>query len=306
MPEDRTPGTMKTGPDQRSLIQGFRAGTARAAEWFWMHPDRDLRDDIKEAEESFGRSDLRADLSDTNTSARLDALVQVVQEVMKHESDRETNLNARGAAVASVAALIVAVSSAVGRPVLDADDWSGGMQQATVGLFLFALVVVAVAMVVVVVGVLRPKRGPTSEIFLAQTFIEEWMCGEVSSLLNGKGRWKDPRLLYVDRSLRTLSRWYYRNRIKARWLRRSYVLLASGVALIGLTGLFVLSHEAEFPLELSLFIVAAGVVLTWLAIELDLLGAVTERAMVRNSDGTGEKVEGNGPRQDERDDASRP
>jgi hypothetical protein len=242
----------------------------------WLQPDHDLRDSIDKAEGlEKDRPKLEIDVKDKRTSDALDRLVATVGEVMKHESERETNLNARGAAVASVAGVIVALSSAIGKTLFEADTWSGGWQQSIVGLFLFALVIVAVAMVVVVVGVLRPKRGPAAEIFPAQRLSQLWMQDEVTAVLTDEQ--KDPRLLYVDSSLRTLPRWHYRNRIKARWLRRSYVLLTFGVALIGVTGLFVLSDETDFPVLASLVIAAAAVFLAWEAIENNWVGAVTER-----------------------------
>ena len=111
---------------------------------FWV--DADLTRAQREAHDlamrALDRPDFRAYDRDGLNSEDIAQTVGFVTEVAKAEQDRETNLNTRGAAVATVAGLIVPVSSAVAKPVFDVADWSDWTKIAAVSLFLAALFVV--------------------------------------------------------------------------------------------------------------------------------------------------------------------
>jgi hypothetical protein len=62
------------------------------------------------------------------------------------------------------------------------------------------------------------------------------------------------------------------------------------VALIGVAGVFVLSDETDFPIGFSLTIAAAAVVLAWIAVERNWVGAVTAREPSIRSKSNGHEV----------------
>ena len=252
---------------------------------FWV--DADLAKAQRSAHElarrALDRSDLRAYDHDDLKSENIAQTVGFVNEVAKAEQERETNLNTRGAAVAAVAGLIVTVSSAVAKPVFDVADWSDWTKIAAVALFLAALFAVAAAMVISVVAVLRPKRGPRTKNFLGETLVDLWLGQHAASLVRAD---KDRlNLLAIDRSMRTLPEWHFRNRGKARWLRRAWMLLSVGIVLTALVAVLVLAHvlditeqKAGGPAEdltwgwIGVMVAGTGLA-AWLALHFDWLGA---------------------------------
>jgi FtsH-binding integral membrane protein len=253
---------------------------------FWV--DADLTRAQREAHDlamrALDRPEFRAYDRDGLNSEDIAQTVGFVTEVAKAEQDRETNLNTRGAAVATVAGLIVPVSSAVAKPVFDVADWSDWTKIAAVSLFLAALFVVTAAMVIAVVAVLRPKRGPRTKNFLGETLVNLWRNQYAASFVRAD---KDRlNLLAVDRSMRTLPEWHFRNRGKARWLRRAWMLLTIGIVLTALVALLVLARvlgvtavpKAGGPAEdltwgWLVVMIAGTAVLTWIALHFDWLGA---------------------------------
>jgi len=160
-----------------------------------------------------GGSRLRAYDCNGLQAADIARTVAFVGDVAKAEQERETNLNARGAAVATVAGLIVSVSSVVAKSVLAIKDWSDWTKIVAVTLFVLALFAVVMAMVIAVGFVLRPRRGPTTKNFLGETLVELWLTEHAAELVRAN---KDRlSLLFLDRSMRTLPEWHFRNREKA-------------------------------------------------------------------------------------------
>lgn len=92
-------------------------------------------------------------------------------------------------------------------------------------MFLLAIVAVTAAMLVAVLFVLRPLRGPSTKMFPSEQMIGLW---EADDPLTDEAI----HHTYVASSLSTLSDWHFRSRLKARWLRRAYVLLGAGILLI--------------------------------------------------------------------------
>ena len=251
---------------------------------FWVDADltRAQRQAHDLARRAFDRPDFRAYDRDGLKSEDIAQTVAFVNEVAKGEQDRETNLNARGAAVATVAGLIVTVSSAVAKPVFDIADWSDWTKIVAVALFLAALFAVTAAMVIAVVAVLRPKRGPRTKNFLGETLVNLWREEHADSLVRAN---KDRlNLLAIDRSMRTLPEWHFRNRGKARWLRRAWMLLTVGIVLTALVAVLVLAHvlgvskNAGSPAEDLTWgwigvMIAGTAVVAWMALHFDWLGA---------------------------------
>ena len=252
---------------------------------FWV--DADLTEAQRRARElanrALDRADLRAYDCDGLKSEDIAQTVGFVSEVAKAEQDRETNLNVRGAAVATVAGLIVTVSSAVAKSVFGIADWSDWTKIAAVALFLAALFAVAAAMVIAVVAVLRPKRGPRTKNFLGETLVGLWLGQHAASLVRAD---KDRlNLLALDRSMRTLPEWHFRNRGKARWLRRAWMFLTVGIALTALAAVLVLARILEVttpkaggPAEDLTWgwigvMIAGTAVAGWMALHFDWFGA---------------------------------
>lgn len=235
------------------------------------------------ARRALDREDLRAYDSDGLSSDDIAQTVGFVGEVARAEQERETNLNTRGAAVATVAGLIVTVASAAAKSVFETADWSDWTKIAAVALFLAALFAVATAMVIAVVAVLRPKRGPRTKNFLGETLVDLWLGEHASQLVRAD---KDRlNLLFLDRSMRTLPEWHFRNRGKARWLRRSWMFLTVGIVLIAVAAVFVLARILEVTAPRSggaaedltwgwiAVMIGGAAVLAWMAIRFDWVGA---------------------------------
>jgi hypothetical protein len=252
---------------------------------FWV--DADLTGAQRSAHElarrALDRPDLRAYDCDGLRSENIAQTAGFVNEVAKAEQERETNLNARGTAVAAVAGLIVTVSSAIAKPVFDIAEWSDWTKIAAVGLFLAALFAVSAAMVIAVVAVLRPKRGPRTKNFLGETLVNLWLGEHAAGLVRAD---KDRlSLLAIDRSMRTLPEWHFRNRAKARWLRRAWMLLSVGIVLIALVAVLVLARVLDITPQRAggpaedltwgwIGVMLAGtVVAAWMALHFDWLGA---------------------------------
>jgi hypothetical protein len=248
--------------------------------------------------------DFDADLASTKRGARareqrtsLDALygswdakptsleraLTLVEDVAKAELERETNLNTRATAVASVAGVIIALSGAVARTVFGAETWTDMTKLLAVALFVVAVFCLTLSIFFTVIKVLRPTRGPRTKNFLGETLVGIWNDGRAAELLRA-----DPNrllLLRFDRTMRTLPEWHVRNRLKARWLRRAWVFLAYGVLAIAIASVFVVGETLGIPPEqtdgittkiewrqIGGFVVALCV-LTILALGFDWVGA---------------------------------
>jgi hypothetical protein len=197
--------------------------------------------------------------------------VAILREVAKAESDRETNLNGRGTAVATVAGLIVSLAAALAKPIFGDTKWTDDTKPVAAFFFALGLPVVAAAMLAAVFMVLRPQRGGRTKNFVAETVVDLWKQDPRVFAETGE---KPLALLELDRALRTLPAWHYRNRYKARWLRRAYGLLAYGTLFLGVAGVLALAHYSGSDLWISLVAVAAGAVFALFALRYDWLGAV--------------------------------
>src|SRR5215468_9418917 len=127
--------------------------------------DGDLVDAESDASECAERDGLfhrkHAYLMTGKNQKSVNAALDLAESVAKAETDRETTLNARGAAVAAVAGLVIPIATALANPLFRTEDkhWAGFPRNLAEYFFLAALVCVASAMAMAVVGVLRPGRG---------------------------------------------------------------------------------------------------------------------------------------------------
>ena len=102
--------------------------------------DHDLKDKarrLQKWEKNYDVKEIFA-LTDLDEDSVEEALA-LVEDVAKAEVDRETNLNTRATAVASVASVIVALPGAVAKTVFESETWIDWMEVAAVGLFGLAL-----------------------------------------------------------------------------------------------------------------------------------------------------------------------
>jgi hypothetical protein len=220
------------------------------------------------------------------------AALELANAIAAAEADRETNLNTRAAAVASVAALIVSISAAVAKAVFATQSsWTETTRDVTAVLFLATLVFVASAMVMAVVGVLRPKRGQRTKNAIGEAFVN--VCGQMGDKDKkggdealAAGVHKRIEVFWLDRLLRAIPEWHYRNRSKARWLRRAWMFLMLGTLLIGSASVTVLAKlrlpaddekvkAVQPPLTLwtTIGVIALVLVVVWLLLKFDLVGA---------------------------------
>jgi hypothetical protein len=142
---------------------------------------------------------------------------------------------------------------------------------------------VATSMAASVYFVLRPSRGARTKNFMGEMMANLWL-GRLGQAVMGADR-HALDLLVVESSMRTLPGWHFRNRAKARWLRRSWMLLAVGMVSIAISAVFVLARilqvtapDAEGPADRLtwgslLIVIAFSTVLVWASIRFDWLRA---------------------------------
>jgi hypothetical protein len=214
------------------------------------------------------------------------ATLELANAIAKAETERETNLNTRGAAVAAVAGLILPIATAVAPSVfVTRSDWAEATRNVTEYLFLAALVFIASSMVMAVVGVLRPRRGGRTKNAVAEAVVNVWRQQDGDVAL-AAGAARRIEVFWLDRLLRAIPAWHYRNRSKARWLRRAWMFLMFGIILIGSAGVVLLAElrlsagtvdatavEPEITLGEILGVIAIALVMIWLLLVLDLVGA---------------------------------
>jgi uncharacterized protein len=181
------------------------------------------------------------------------AASQLVARVVQAETDRETNLNARGTTLAAVAGLIVTVGGAIAKDVFEGGD--GGMDKAAYVFFLLALTFLAASVLIVVMLVLRPRRaaGVEETRWLAAKVInaptDRWLATKHAVEIDG---------LALTASLDTLGPWHEGNRRKAKWLRFSFLILAVGILLAAISTFFAVAGEAPISTMWSLLAVSLG------------------------------------------------
>src|SRR5215469_7810149 len=101
----------------------------------WLRGDDSLDDAQARVETTEEKREETLLASDTVIEGNCDnvkAGLELAESVAKAETDRETNLNARGAAVAIVAGLILPIATALARPVFDTPSniWAGASRKA--------------------------------------------------------------------------------------------------------------------------------------------------------------------------------
>jgi hypothetical protein len=199
----------------------------------------------------------------------------LAESVANAETERENNLNTRGAAVATVAAIIVPVATALANPLFMTKDrhWAGFPRNLAEYLFLGALVCVTSAMVMAVVGVLRPGRGGQTKNAVGEAVVDAWRQeGGYVALVNATDM--KIAIFRLDHLLRVIPAWHYRNRSKTRWLRRAWMFLMLGIVLIGSVGaIFLTELSPETIWEETAGAIAGSLIVIWLLIRFDVVRA---------------------------------
>jgi hypothetical protein len=212
------------------------------------------------------------------------AALELAETVAKAETERETNLNTRGAAVATVAGIILPVATAVAKPLFATPStWTGFRRNLMEWLFLAALVFVASAMVMAVVSVLRPTRGGRTKNAIGAAVVNVWRQ-ERGDIALAAAADTQIQVFRLDRLLRAIPAWHYRNRSKARWLRRAWMVLMLGIILIGSAGVFILAGlpaegeqdkavQSKITWTDIVVVIALTLIAVWLLLKFDLVFA---------------------------------
>jgi hypothetical protein len=213
----------------------------------------------------------------------LERALALVEDVAKSELDRETNLNARATAVATVAGVIIALSGAFAKTVFDTPLWTDVTKLIAMALFVVAMFCLTLSIYFTVTRVLRPARGPRTKSFLGETLVDLWNDGRALDLLSADA--DRLSLVRFDRRIRTLPEWHVRNRQKARWIRRAWMFLAYGTIAIATASVIVVGELLGIPPDdpdgittkvawwhIGGFLVGLSG-LAWAMLEYDLVGA---------------------------------
>ena len=261
----------------------------------WLWGDDDLADDAVDARKFEGDRKLLLKIPSVVALGNRDnvkAALELAEVAAKAETERKTNLNTRGAAVATVAGIILTVATAVAKPVFATQSpWAGWTRDLMEYLFLAALVFVASALVMAVVMVLRPGRGVRTKTAVGAAVVNVWLQdrGDIALATAADTQ---IQVFWLDRLLRAMPTWHHRNRSKARWLRRAWMVLMFGIILIAAAGVFILArlrqptgNETAIPSEIGGREIAAVIALTgivvWLLLRFDLVAARRRRGAER-------------------------
>jgi len=214
------------------------------------------------------------------------AALELAESVAKAETERETNLNTRGAAVAAVAGIIVPIATALAKPLFTTVDqhWVGFPRNLAEYLFIGALVCAVSAMVMAVVGVLRPGRGGQTKNAVGEAVVSVWRR-ENGYIALAEATDEKIAIFRLDHLLRTIPTWHYRNRSKARWLRRAWIFLMLGVILIGVVGVIFLTELSSETIWVeTASVIAISVIVIWLLIRFDLVHAGRPHKQAKDAD----------------------
>jgi hypothetical protein len=152
-------------------------------------------------------------------------LLNAIRDLIKEETDRGASLNTRGVAVVGFAGVIVSVSGAVAKSILDVDI-SGTQRHLALVLFSLALLAVIGATLIALLGVLR-VRDVESFSLQGEGGVKHWCSPEFSNQTPA-----DMKTWLLDGWIRILEQRRGQNDGKANWLRVAFFVLAAG-ALFG-------------------------------------------------------------------------
>jgi hypothetical protein len=127
-------------------------------------------------------------------------------------------------------------------------------------------------MVMAVVGVLRPTRGGRTKNAVGEGVVNVWCLERGDTALAGAADTKIA-VFRLDRLLRAIPPWHYRNRLKARWLRRAWMFLMLGIILIGSVGVIFLNNVSIISWEETVIVIAATLIVIWFLICFDFVFA---------------------------------
>lgn len=247
----------------------------------WLRPDNDLIDAEVDAWWRAEQDEPLLEYLDKEPGGDtipVKPALGLAESVANAETERENNLNGRAAAVATIAAIIVPVATALANPLFMTADrhWAGFPRNLAEYLFIGALVCVTSAMVMAVVCVLRPGRGGQTKNALGEAVVNDWLEEGYSILVDATD--ENIAIFRLDHLLRAIPAWHYRNRSKARWLRRAWMFLMLGIVLIGSVGaIFLTELSQETIWGETVGAIAGSLIVIWLLIRFDIVRAGRKR-----------------------------
>ena len=139
-------------------------------------------------------------------------------------------------------------------------------------------------MVMAVVGVLRPGRGGQTKNAVGEALVNVWrQKGGYIALANATA--KEIAIFRLDHLLRAIPTWHYRNRSKARWLRRAWMFLMLGIVLIGSVGvIFITELSQETIWEETASAVGVSLIVIWVLLRFDLVRAGRPHKQANNEE----------------------
>src|SRR5262249_47778949 len=143
-----------------------------------------------------------------------------------------------------------------------------------------------------VVGVLRPGRGGQTKNTVGEAVVNVWRWnGGDIALAEASDR--KIAVFRLDRLLRAIPTWHYRNRSKARWLRRAWMFLMIGVILIGSAGVIFLTELSDETIwEETVAVIVGSLIVIWLLIGFDLVFAGRQNQAEEEGEDRGRKGAG--------------
>lgn len=161
--------------------------------------------------------------------ATVTELLSTVQGLLKDEEDRATSLNARASGLTGFVGIILSLAAAAGAAT-GKDAGAGlhhGVRVLTGVLVASALVMLALAVVLVVARVLLPTPSFTIATDEATRYPTWEFISQEHVMIQGR---------LMRGSVITLTRDRERNALKAKWLRRSSVLVCTGLLFVASAG----------------------------------------------------------------------
>ena len=171
---------------------------------------------------------------DEPNAETVEALVRTLRHFLDTEDAREQSINTRAAGVVVFGGVVLSLLVSIARPIL-AEDLADGWDEASIALFVTAIISLLVAVTSALFFVLVPRQSAS----IAMDEIERY--GELETLVqppiqvNGVLLEGLIRLLAIDRE---------RVSLKTTWLTRAYRALVMGLFAVGALGLILAAEES--------------------------------------------------------------
>jgi hypothetical protein len=183
----------------------------------------------------------------------IEAALTLMLDLVRSESERETNLNTRATAVAATAGTLAALAAGLAKFVFERLE-SPWTEIAAVSLVL-ALGAAVLSALLVVLVVLRPKQlafDQPGRRYLGGSVLESARGKAVKDgFATALDDASSVRRWYLDHAVYALESWWTRNNQKQLHLIRAYEALALAIVLLGITGVVVATQETWIALAIA-------------------------------------------------------